>query len=461
MKIPVELHRYLVLANTIIFPAAWLRFTFFAAVFCLAFGWIFYQIWGSFFLLITGAMLFLPAFMLSVLYMPYQSLACAASKQIRLVPGIRWRLLVIIFSTLLLWTMILLFYLTLKDSSFSPIRLMLVVFGSLSMLVLSTVYLSSIHVGAGALALILSPFYVQLVSQYQLRAPLWLAFALIIFVWLLFSRWWMGFSGSVSNHNMLGEPLNRLVQQEKFLQKPYSFKKLINFHFFNAKPKTLSGTLLLGAADSWHQKMVMLSFSVVIGIVIWIGFVLSPEKMPGVTTASGAYVIFLMLYLHGNMIATRLYKNARRAWLHFEGDRMGISGEIERHYWTSILFWYPQVILLTILYENLSGGLFLGSFSLPLLVLVSFAWQTMDFYAKHWNYAKGSSAFLDNGLIDLVLLAIVVVLGVAISIAWSQDRAIATLMVIGISSILLTMAFCFRWYGQRAWRSVDFLPVTS
>lgn len=461
MKIPVGLHRYLILADAIIFPAAWLKVISFAAIFCMVSGWAFNQLLGSIFLLIAGAMLFVPAFMLSILYLPYQSLACATSKQFRLVPGIRWRLLVIIFSIILLWTLILTFYLTLKDGSFSSIRLMLVIFGGLSVLVFSIICLSSIHAGAGALALILAPFYVQLVGQYQLQAPLLLAFALIIFVWLLFSHWWFGFSGSISNRNMLGEPLKRFFLPARFPQEPYPFEKLMNHRFLNAKPKTLSGTLLLGVAGGWLPRLVMLSIAILVGIAIWLGFSLWPEKMPGLKTASGAHFIFLMLYLHGHIIATKLYKNAHRTWLHLDGGRMDLSGNIERLYWTKILFWYPQVILLGALYENLSGGLFLGGFSLALLVLVSLAWQTMDFYAKYWDYAKGASAFHRNGLIDLALLTIVVVLGVAISIAWSQDRAIATLMIFGISSILLAIAFSFRWYGHRAWRSVEFLPVKS
>lgn len=342
------------------------------------------------------ACIFLSAFV-SFVVVPFQLIALATSRPIRLLGNSRRWLLIVIAGMSLLFSLACYWSISALPQSTFFISL-LVVWLMVSVLFLLSMWICSRWPGMHGFIFMANMTFAHIALWLSERHPVGLLIALIA-SWGVFAYWWL-------NWQPVKYQAGNLFLSSAELQKRQA-EGVLSSRMMSGRAHSWHGSRLLGAPDGWHARGKR-AFSVLAILILFpLPFFIAMEREKFIPLIQFGAVIFLLVMAGAvsQGIASSFFRNLRSIWLSTTGDRACLFSYAWRCYLRESGPWALSLVAFAMALELVFGN-WRGAETWLLFMLAVALIQALIFYLVWFIYQKTEASFLwCNWVCGLVFLA--------------------------------------------------------
>lgn len=452
------LQQYWQLMRTLMFPVRLIRFITIGSLMLAFLGGLLFW-WGAqpLLLVLSSAMLFVVITVIGI-FMPAQMLSLVSSKQLNWIPGLRYKVFLILFCVYSVISLVIALAVSSKSNGFSFGSVFSAGFSYAAMLAALMLWVCVYARRFAPILFILAWGAYFVVKQFIYIAPV-LGMVFGVLIWLVLYIWWCQWRPQeyFLNHMAASpETIRALHDQQVFSLQTLGGK-------FSVVPRSLYGTLLIGGPDGIVMQLMrevlqmllcFLSFAVIL-------FFMGDQKQ-----ALQLMIPLLMVFAiaqNNFSVLILYYRNLYRVWMLYEGSRSALFHSLEKRFFT-------RIILSSILWGGvmLAGNFFLKSISIPSLLLIilllsAVIFSAFLFYMGWIIYRKseGSSTLLNwvaggSGVCFTLFAGLIL-------FSWLDGEAINPLAAVSYWLCMLVMlgaVIILRYRVLNHWHQFNFFRVT-
>lgn len=457
MNIQATLNQYWRLILVMMLPARYVKWLGLLTFTVLMLGVTLYYFGISFVLQIGSAFSFLLLAMVGML-VPGQMLALRSSKQFQCMADLRFPLFVIaLFFWLLTSLLITVSMWFLESAGFRFNSVFALVFMALSSTaLLFTVAGTYMKTAQGFVplfvwALFFSAKNADFFSTAKVATYWWISLAL----WLVMFVWWFRWQPQKYLVNCMTLPAAEIQRQQ--IHNTQAIASI-----FSSVPRTLAGSLLVGASDgiqAWWKRELgqFVFFLLMLALMLyWIKQV--PTHVAGFMVS---ICFFIFICIRGGIIFQGMFRNLYRLWMNSSYSRAEIFSYIEKCYFLLLVSSIVPLILVFALINHYVLDGWVSLFSGAYLLLFGYLVCSFSFYLGLFIYIKSSASFLWLNWIGSIVNIGLVGLMVYFNILFGTDPSVEHRDYLAFSVGLLMLILVGRTWVKSHWRTLNFFRVKT
>ncbi len=469
MRLPIAAQQFKIILESLLFISPWTRWLILGG-FCLAAvaatlhylsGWITFAVIAAFGDVAMAVSLFVCAMAL-----PGQLLAINTSRQIGILPGIRWMSLLVLMAFCLALPAGLMGVLWFFDK---PVDYIAVFFTALvylsGIMTLGIVLASRIPMGQNFI-LIFSWFLFKLAGPLLTLSIVNYLFLLIL-VWLPFCIWWLRWKPTQYLMNPFGIAHNNAQRwQLELLKTGYGrgWKSVLatgfsGAHWQNHAPGSAVGSVLLGYSDGASDLLKKSAIGVLVYSCLLL-FALIKGKLSDVGQFAFGFVYIMYLFTALGLLWA-FSRNMRNAWLLCIGSRATLFSLVESTYWRALVNFLGLLaaahlvscIVFSEYFYNWQFSLLLLSYSFAGILCAFYVWLII-----YVRYGLPPAWFI---LPTVITMLTSIGLLLVIVNFWPSQPLLSYEVTLGYVVSLLVISVFLRKKALQMWQQVNFRRVYS
>lgn len=304
----LTLNQFKQLARTLYFVVPINKWILVAGLLLVSMGGLAQWFWGMPIVLIVGIAVVAMFFIFTSFCMPSQLVAMASSRQLGSLAYIRTLGFVVLTSNSLLTALLIVIFLTLKESVVLSPGGFVAIFSTLMLLQLFAVWASQNLVAQ--LMLWVLWFVAIPLGEWFFTQPLWVSLVMLSVGVVVFLRWWLSWKPARHIKNMAGasqSEINALQEKQTGLFQTH----------LATRPKTLVGTLLIGAHDSYAAYVKRGFVPLVIMVIVYLCalVLLDAQAVADFFNALSGILFCILISSYGSALVIMVFKNFKKIWL--------------------------------------------------------------------------------------------------------------------------------------------------
>lgn len=457
MNIQAMLNQYWRLILVMLLPARYVKWLGTLTLAVLISGAIL-RFFGHSLVLYIGTAFSLVLLMMVGMLVPGQMLALRSSKQFQYMADLRYKLF---FMALAFWCLASLALsaalTTLDPKGFAfPATLAVATMGLSGVAVLFAVVGSYMQTAQGFIPLFVWVIFfsaknTNLFSSTHI-ATYWL---ITVCLWLGMFVWWFRWQPQKYLVNFMTLPAGEMQRQQMNNTQAMATA-------FSSVPKTLAGSLLVGASDgiqAWCKRELgqLVFFLLMLGLMFyWIKQI--PQNAAGVMV--GIY-LFTFICIRGSVIFQHIFRNLYRLWMNSCYSRAEILTFIEVRYFLLLAAsLIPVIFVLGLISHYLLDDL-LNLIKGAYLLLIGLLICSFSFYLGLFIYLKRAASFLWLNWVGPIVNVCLIGLMVYFNILFWPDANVEHRNYLAFSAGLLMLVLVGRIWVKSQWHKVNFLRVKN
>jgi hypothetical protein len=455
MSLSVQVNQYWQLTRTVLFPMRFIRWLFGVLLALTMLVGVFQLIEQRAFVTIAGSLVcFL--LVISAIQVPGQMLALASSKQFHHLAGLRTKLFALAFVFWFVLALLIssfLFHISKDDSGFGDVLALAIITTSLIATTFSVV-MAYYPPAMGIYPLVIFiaiPEFFKNVSVIGNAESLYL-WGISGILWMIFYYWWKKWHPKeyLANAMTLSpEEMKRRYEERK------SAKSVVT-----SLPRSLSGTLLIGASDGFTLWLKREIIQPVIFLTLMLAFMLwrdiTSEKIPPMLFT--AFLFFLVAgrgcsFLHWQ------YKNLYRLWMNSNQSRTENFSYLERFYCPYFFASTAPAALFLLLASYYFLNIPMNIFHIGHVLMIATLFVAYSYYLGLVIYAKYSANTVTISWILLATYVCVITIMIHFNILWGWDISQSHADYLLFSGVLFGLTILLRQLAKSCWKTVNFYRV--
>nr|WP_324258614.1 hypothetical protein [Cellvibrio fontiphilus] len=231
---------------------------------------------------------------------------------------------------------------------------------------------------------------------------------------------------------------------------------------FSSVPKTLAGSLLVGASDgiqAWCKR----ELGQLIFFVLMLAFVFYWVKQIPQNAAGFMVSIYLFIFIciRGSVIFQHIFRNLYRLWMNSSYSRTALLAYIEQRYFLLfIVSLLPAVLVIGLINHYLLGDV-LSLFHLAYLLLIGLLICSLSFYLGLFIYLNTAASFLWLNWVSPIANIALIGLMVYFNILFGPEPSVEHRDYLAFSAGLLILVLAGRTWVKSRWHRVNFFRVKN
>ncbi len=231
---------------------------------------------------------------------------------------------------------------------------------------------------------------------------------------------------------------------------------------FSSVPKTLAGSLLVGASDgiqAWCKR----ELGQLIFFVLMLAFVFYWVKQIPQNAAGFMVSIYLFIFIciRGSVIFQHIFRNLYRLWMNSSYSRTALLAYIEQRYFLLfIVSLLPAVLVIGLINHYLLGDV-LSLFHLAYLLLIGLLICGLSFYLGLFIYLNTAASFLWLNWVSPIANIALIGLMVYFNILFGPEPSVEHRDYLAFSAGLLILVLAGRTWVKSRWHRVNFFRVKN
>lgn len=441
------------LARTLYFVIPMNKWILLAGLLLVSVGSLVQWQWHMPIVLIIGFAVVSMFFIITSFHMPSQLVAMVSSRQLGSLAHIRVLSCLVLVLNSLLTALLIVSFLVFKETMILTLSGFVAVFVTLMLLQLFAVWASQKIL---AQLMLWSLWFVAIpMGEWFFARPLWLPLAILGAALLVFLSWWTNWKPAYYIKNMAGASqadINALQAKQAGLLHAYLV----------TRPKTLAGTLLMGAHDSYaaYFKRGMIPLMFIAAAYLCAILLLDASEVMDLFNGLVGILFCILISAYGSSLVLVVFKNFKRVWLLTGLPRAQLFHYVESVYYPYLGFGaLPGVVaavVIALMFEPVMFTLDRVIFYLLGSLIIS----CVVFYLGLIVYQSRHASLLVlgwlNGLVYLAGFGYIFYLT-----DWHSPEPVKNLLSLSAGTLLggVLLIFLLRSWAQKTWQKVDFKGV--